>query len=61
VLFRSNYLDRLAELGYLKETREGILELDPRIQELANNSMSLLSADIRESIHRIGLAGAIKD
>jgi hypothetical protein len=32
------------------------MRIDPRVEELAENSLSILSADIRESIHRIGLA-----
>ena len=51
-----NFLEQLEELGYLEGAASGSIQIDPRVEELAENSLSILGSDIRESIHRIGLA-----
>jgi glycerol-3-phosphate O-acyltransferase len=51
-----SFLEQLEELGYVEGVAGDSMRIDPRVEELAENSLSILSADIRESIHRIGLA-----
>ena len=50
-----SFLEQLEELGYIEGAAGDSMRIDPRVEELAENSLSILSADIRESIHRIGL------
>ena len=49
-----NYLDRLIGLGYCSASEDGRLHLSGRITALAADSQILLSADIRDSLRRIG-------
>jgi len=52
-----NYLDQLTDLGYVSNANSGNMLIDPRVKDLANTSVNLLSGDIRQSIQRIGDGG----
>lgn len=46
------FVDRLKELGFAKETSDGLLEIDQSTLQTAESAMQLLSADVRQSITR---------
>jgi len=53
-LLMKNYLDRLIALGYCSASDDGQLHPSSRIMALAADSQILLSADIQDSLRRIG-------
>jgi glycerol-3-phosphate O-acyltransferase len=54
-LFRT-YIDLLKNLGYVLEDEKGQLTVDAQLNDVAKNSLGLLSVDIRQSIERIALS-----
>lgn len=49
-----NFLDQLKALGLASEMADGRMAVDPKLRDVAEHSMSLLSGDIRQSIQRLG-------
>lgn len=56
-LFRA-YIDQIEEQGFATPIEGGKLRIDPRVRDIANNSINLLSGDIRQSIQRLSLEKA---
>lgn len=50
-----NYINLLGEHGFVVEEPDGKIAVDPKIKELAQTSVNLLSGDIRQSIQRISI------
>jgi glycerol-3-phosphate O-acyltransferase len=51
-----NYIDLLKDLNYADEAEGGELTVDPRLRQIAESALNLLSGDIRQSIQRLPLA-----
>lgn len=52
------YIDQIEEQGFAEKVGDGRMKIDPRVKEIADNAINLLSGDIRQSIQRLSLEGA---
>lgn len=57
-LFHS-YIDQLEAQGFAERQGDGQLKIDPKVKDVADNSLNLLSGDLRQSIQRLSLDSSL--